>query len=114
STTALVAAFTASHVCRLADAWQRCDWPVQYAYYVPNADLLRIAAQEISTALTLLALEESLVLEFEQDQFQKLARNTFALGQIRYEHGTLAVFLGQYHHRLEGVFRLFRKHFIEI
>src|SRR5208282_5688009 len=67
STTALVAAFTASHVRGLADAWQRCDWPVQHAYNVPNADQLRIAAKEISAALALLALEEPLVLEFEQD-----------------------------------------------
>src|SRR5208283_887982 len=84
STAALVAAFTAAHVCRLADARQRCDWPVQYAYNMPNADHLRIAPKEISAALALLALEQPLVLEFEQDQLQKLARNGFALGQIGY------------------------------
>src|ERR1019366_4778420 len=113
-TSALVAAFTASHVRHLADTWQRCDWSVQYAYNVPNADQLRIAAKEVSAALTLLALEQSLVLEFEQDQFQKRARNIFALGQVRYKHGSLTVFLIQFHHRLEGVFRLFRKHFIDL
>src|SRR5580704_13149085 len=54
--TALVAALAASHVCRLADAWQRCDRPVQHAYNVPHADLVRVAAEEISAALALLAL----------------------------------------------------------
>src|ERR1700722_9741551 len=94
SATALIAAFAASHVCGLADAWQRRDWPVQHAYYVPDADQVRLASEEIATALALLALQEPLVLELEQDQFQELARDTFALRQIRYQHRSLAVFLG--------------------
>src|SRR5208337_2747042 len=88
SATALVAAFAASHVGRLADAWQRCDWPVQDAYNVPDAYQVRVAAEEISAALALPALQEPLVLEFEQNQFQKLARDAFALRQIGYEHGS--------------------------
>src|SRR5271170_1182401 len=70
--TALVPALAASHVCRLADAWQRRDRAVQHAYNVPHADLAGVAAEEISAALALLALEQPRVLEFEQNQFQKL------------------------------------------
>src|SRR5271154_3064490 len=104
--TAFVATLAASHVRRLADAWQRRDRPVQYAYNVPDADLTGVAAEEISAALALLALEQSLVLEFEQNQFQEFARNTLTLRQIGDQHRSLAIFLGQYQHRLERVFRL--------
>src|SRR5271170_3400274 len=47
SATAFVAAFAASHICGLADARQRCDWPVQDAYNVSNADQMRLAAEEV-------------------------------------------------------------------
>src|SRR6202030_2556477 len=104
SATALVAAFAASHVCGLADAWQRRDWPVQHAYYVSDADQMRLASEEIAAALTLLALQKSLVLELEQYQFQELARDTLALRHIGDQHRSLAIFLGQYQHRLEGIF----------
>src|SRR5260221_1137032 len=93
SATALVATLAASHVCGLADAWQRCDWPIQDAYNVPDAYRTRLAAEEISAALALLALQQPLILELEQDQFQKLARNTFPLRQIRDQHRPLSVFL---------------------
>src|SRR5208283_5341945 len=63
--TALVAAFSASHVSRLADTRQWRDWPVQDAHNVTDADQVWIAAKEIPAALALPALEEPLVLEFE-------------------------------------------------
>src|SRR5271170_3957828 len=103
--TALVVALATSHVRRFADAWQRRDRPVQHAYNVPHADLAGVAAEEISAALALLALEQPLVLELEQNQLEELVWNTFAPRHIGNKHGALSIFLGQNQHRLERVFR---------
>src|SRR5579862_6400219 len=83
SATALVAALAAPHVRRLADARQRRDWPVQHAYNVPDADKVRLAAEEISATLALLALQQPLVLQLEQYQLKELARDALALRHIR-------------------------------
>src|ERR1700722_10483536 len=110
SATALVSALATAHVRGFADAWQRRDWPVQHAYYVPDTYRARFASKEIAAALALLALEQSLVLELEQYKLQELARYPFALRQIRYQHRPLPIFFGQNHHRLKRIFRLLRKH----
>src|ERR1700678_2566884 len=110
--TALVTTLAASHVRRLADARQRRNRPVQHAYNVPDADEARVAAKEIPPTLALFALQQPLVLELQQDQFQELARDTLALRQIGNQHRSLSIFLRQNHHRLERVFRLLREHLI--
>src|SRR3981081_3651793 len=71
SATALVAALAASHVRGPAHAWKRRDRAVQYADYVSEAHQARFAVEEISATLALFALQNPLVLEFEQDQLEE-------------------------------------------
>src|SRR5882757_4809479 len=67
SAAAFVAAFPASRVRGLTHAGKRSDRAVQYADYVSDAYQARFAVEEISAALAFSALQNSLVLEFEQD-----------------------------------------------
>src|SRR5208282_4750448 len=66
--------------------------------------------QKISAAFPPPALQNSLVLEFEQDQLEKLPRDFLAPGDIGDQYRPLSVFLGEHHQSLEGILGLLGQH----
>src|SRR5208282_3434314 len=66
--------------------------------------------QKISAAFPPPALQNSLVLEFEQDQLEKLPRDFLAPGDIGDQYRPLSVFLGEHHQSLERILGFLGQH----
>ena len=75
-----------------------------------RADLLGMAREEVSAPLSLLALQHPALLELEQNELEKLLRDSLFGGEVGDEHGPAAVFAREAHHRLQPVFRFLRYH----
>ena len=65
---------------------------------MPQFDLLRRAAQEITALFTLLALHHAQAFQVQQDEFQELLRDAFVLRQRRNHHGFTRSFPGEGDH----------------
>src|SRR5581483_2915235 len=101
---AFVATVLAADIGELADAANRGEGAFGIAKNFTEGDLARRAAEEIAAALALLALENPAIAQFEENQFEEFARDSFALGDIGDKDGSLAVFLGQHQCGLQRIF----------
>jgi len=113
SASALVAALRAFFVGGFADAGQRRQRTFEHPQDQPDGQQVGRLAQRITATLALLAAQHSMILQFQQDQFEKALGDMLTLGDFGDEQRAIPVLFAQDEQRLEGVFRFVREHPID-
>jgi len=99
-----IAALLALFVRGLADTGQRSERSFEHPQHKSNRQEIRGLAQGIAAAFAFLAAQDSVVFEFQQDQFEKSLGYMLALSNLGDEHRPIAVFLAQNQQRLQRIF----------
>src|SRR5262249_283765 len=105
-----IGALGAAFVGHLTHTRQQSEGTVQRADQRTDGYGFGHLAEVIPATFTFLALQKALLLEFEENELQKLRRDLLALGDFADKKRSVAVLFGQSRHRLEPVFRLLRQH----
>ena len=99
------ALFTSS-IGRLADARHKRKWAVKDTNNLADGDVGRLAPQGIAPASSLLALQQAVTLQVEENGFEKLLRNPLLFCQIRDQYRPACNLLCLVECGLAAVFRL--------
>ena len=75
-------AVDAASVCRHAQARQRRDRTVEYPKHLSKSNTVGRDAQHIASKFTTSALDNSVLLQFEQNLLKKLARDSLLRGDV--------------------------------
>src|SRR3984885_4658410 len=110
SASALVVTLLAAPVCRLTCARQRSERSFDRAQHLSGGDQRRRLRKKIPATASLSAVQEAVVLQLQENEFQEAARNVFALCNIRDQNRTFAVLVGEHDERLERVLRFLGNH----
>src|SRR4029077_12977087 len=106
----LVNALFAAPVGGLADARRQRERTFEHADNLADGDVGGFPPEQIAPALPLLAVQQAVALELEQDGLEEFLRKLLPFGQFRDEHGAVIGLLGEQQHRLDAVLRLPRQH----
>ena len=106
----LLKTLVAAHVGGLADAWHQRQRPVERPDHLTDRDVSRPPAEDISAGATFLALDETVVLQLQENGFEELLRKSLPLSEFRRLNGTASGLIRQDEQRFQPVFRLLGEH----
>jgi hypothetical protein len=102
----LITAVGAGHVGGLAGAGDGRKRAVEHAHDLAKVDIRWIPGEEIAATFALPALEDSVVLEAEQDEFEELRGDLLRAGKIDDSHRLAPLMIGETEKCFDGVLGL--------
>src|SRR5512134_679192 len=106
----LAQAVFAPSIRRLACAWHQRQRPVDIAHDLAKGDRFRWLGERVAAMLAPGAPNQAVTFQFQQYQFQELARHMLALGDLRDLRRLARRLISQVEQGVQGVFGLLREH----
>src|SRR5688572_19494275 len=100
-----VEALLAAPVRRLAHAGGQRQRTVQHANHLADRDVAGFPGEDVSASPALLAVQEAMTLQLEEDRLEEFSWKSLSLSKFRGLHGSVAGVAGQFEQRFETVLR---------
>ena len=110
ATCVFIDALLAAGIRGLADARHQRQGPVQNADHLSDRDVTGFSVEDVAAPPALLALEEPMARQIEEDGLQELLRKSLALSQFGGLNWPAALLVCQQQQGLQSVLRLPGKH----
>ena len=94
---------TIDEAAQLFGVAERSEGAVDQAHDLTQVDVAGISAQLVSTLGSAHAFNHASVLQFEQNQLEKLFRESLFVGDVADANSALVIVAGQHHHGLQRV-----------